>query len=273
MNIIKDMKNTHLSPSQCGIWYLGQEGFLFKYKEDFMLVDPYLSSYVDENCSELVEWRRMYQPPISAEELDFVSLVLCTHAHYDHADPYTLGAIAKASEKTKFVFPMPMKSVISEYGVDEARVIWARAGEKILLGDTKITPIPSAHEELHRDENGDYEELGYIIENPAGRFFHAGDMCPYEGLLDHLTDIDVAFLPINGRDDKRRSLDIIGNFTVCEAIEIAKECRARMIVPMHYDLYAVNCVELSEFEDEISRIAPDMPYRAFGVGEKYVYSK
>ena len=45
MNIINDMKNTKLSDGQCGIWYLGQEGFLFSSKEDFVLVDPYLSSW------------------------------------------------------------------------------------------------------------------------------------------------------------------------------------------------------------------------------------
>ena len=273
MSIINNMKETELLPSQCAIWYLGQEGFLFKNSGSFIVVDPYLSSYVDENCSQLVEWKRIYQPPVAANELDFISLVICTHAHYDHADPYTLSAIAQASENAKFVFPAPMRSVIAEYGVDESRIIWARAGEQIRLGDTKITPIPSAHEELRRDENGDFFELGYIIENPAGRFFHAGDMCPYEGLSDYLKDIDIAFLPINGRDDQRRSLDIIGNFTIDEAIALSAECSFGMLVPMHYDLYEVNRVSLSEFTRTLEKSAPDMPHHAFVPGEKFIYAK
>lgn len=39
--------NTKLTDTQVALFYLGQEGFLFKYKETHILIDPYLSDYVD----------------------------------------------------------------------------------------------------------------------------------------------------------------------------------------------------------------------------------
>ena len=38
---------------------------------------------------------------------------------------------------------------------------------------------------------------------------HAGDMCMYDGHIEKLKDIDIAFLPINGRDYCRTHNDII----------------------------------------------------------------
>ena len=90
--------NTKLTDTQVALFYLGQEGFLFKYKETHILIDPYLSDYVDKNCcSDTVQWIRNYPAPIAAEDLDFIDYVLCTHTHYDHTDPYTLEKLAKAN--------------------------------------------------------------------------------------------------------------------------------------------------------------------------------
>ena len=91
-----------LEERQVALFYLGQEGFLIKHHDTYLLIDPYLSDYVDQNCcSDNVKWVRRYPAPISAEEFDFVDYVLCTHAHYDHADPYTLSAIASVNTKAK----------------------------------------------------------------------------------------------------------------------------------------------------------------------------
>ena len=43
--------NTRLSNDQIGIFYIGLAGFLFKYNNIYILIDPYLSDYVDRYCS------------------------------------------------------------------------------------------------------------------------------------------------------------------------------------------------------------------------------
>ncbi len=272
-NLANDIKSTALLSSQSGIWYLGQEGFLIKNDDLYIVVDPYLTDYVDRNCSKLVKWERLYPAPMKAEELNFVDIVICTHSHYDHADPETLSAIAKANPKTKFIIPAPECENIASYGIESERIIPAKADEVLSFGKTKIMPIPSAHEEFHTDENGNYCELGYIIENESGRFFHAGDMCMYDGLVERLQNIDIAFLPINGRDYFRNANNIIGNFTCEEAVLLSKACGADMLVPMHYDLYEVNRVSTSVFSNVVERLNPMQKYHYFVPAEKYIFSK
>ena len=105
--------DTVITDKQAALFYLGQEGFLFKYHDVHILIDPYLSDYVDQNCcTELVQWIRRYPAPISAEEFDFVDYILCTHEHYDHADPETLSKLAKINTKAKFIAPLPIKDTI-----------------------------------------------------------------------------------------------------------------------------------------------------------------
>ena len=274
MNSLKaDILNTRLLPEQCALWYLGQEGFLIKCNNTYVCVDPYLSDYVDRNCSQLVKWQRLYDVPISPTELDFIDLVICTHAHYDHADPDTLLAIASASANAKFVVPEPISDLIASYGIKKERIIGALAGEIIEYKGSLITPVPSAHEVFHTDGEGHYLELGYIIENSAGKLFHAGDMCPYAGLEEKLVSLDVALLPINGRDAYRNSLDIIGNFSAKEAVLLAKNIGASLLVPMHYDLYEVNKVSLTDFIAEIEKLSQKQSFKAFVPGEKYVFTK
>ncbi len=267
-----EISEQRLCENQVGVWYLGQVGFLFKSKNSYLAIDPYLSDYVDQNCCEFVDWKRKYNPPISPKELSFVNYVVCTHLHYDHTDPITVSEIAKNNPNTKFIIPAPCANDVTEYGVDAENIIFARAFEEIKLNNFTLIPIPSAHEELHTDSNGDYCELGYVIKTNEQTFFHAGDMCMYDGLIQNLEkfSINIAFLPINGRDYFRNKNDIIGNFTTEEAVLLAKEINANMLVPMHHDLYDVNSVGADVFVKAIEKHHPYRKYHIFSPGELYI---
>lgn len=271
----KKITNFPLADHQIGIWYLGQEGFLFKNGSNHLVVDPYLSDYVDKNCCEYVKWERLYEPPMKPEELDFVDVVVCTHSHYDHADPETLAAVAKSNPRTKFIIPAPVKNVLESYGINKDNIIPAYAGQEIQVANFTVIPVPSAHEELHTDADGNFCELGYIIKADEQTFFHAGDMCLYDGLIENLRQytIDIAFLPINGRDYFRNKNDIIGNFTAAEAVLLAKEIHAEMLVPMHHDLYKVNCVKTEEFVSYLNEYHPFRKYHVFSPAEGYISVK
>lgn len=271
--IIESIKTCTLAPGQTAMWYLGQEGFLFKHNGCYLLIDPYLSDYTDRNCCQFVKWERLYPAPVDPAELDFVDAVLCTHSHYDHADPDTLPAVMNASPNAVLIVPAPEKETIAAYGIDTGRIVPAYADTPLQAAGLTITPVPSAHECFHTDDAGNYRELGYILDTGCGRFFHAGDMCMYDGLTDRLQDIDIAFLPINGRDYFRNRNDIIGNFTCEEAVLLAQEIGAGMLVPMHYDLYEVNRVSPAVFADVLSRLNPAQSCHCFTPGERYIFAR
>lgn len=273
MNVTaKEIRDSRINSDQVGIWYLGQEGFLLKSNERYLAVDLYLSDYVDRNCCQYVKWERLYEPPIAAADIDFLDVVLCTHAHYDHADPDTLAQLAMNNPKTKFVVPAPEVSTVAAYGVEPDRIIPAVAFQMIVVDGFEIIPIPSAHETLKMQADGNYSALGYVIRAGEKVFFHAGDMCMYDGLIEALQPhcIDVAFLPINGRDYFRNQSDIIGNFNCEEAVLLAKAVGADMLIPMHHDLYAVNRVRTSYFVDAVEQLHPYRKYHIFAPGELYI---
>ena len=85
--------------------------------------------------------------------------------------------------------------------------------------------------------------LQYIIEGSGKRIYHAGDTLRYEGMLPLLQafgPIDAALLPINGRDGARYRRDCIGNMTFQEAVDLAGELRAGLVIPGHWDMFADN---------------------------------
>ena len=97
-------------------------------------------------------------------------------------------------------------------------------------------------------------------------------MCMYDGLIETVKPygVDMAFLPINGRDYFRNRNDIIGNFNCEEAVLLAKEIGAEILVPLHHDLYAVNRVKTGHFVDAVEMLHPFRKYHIFAPGELYV---
>lgn len=266
---------TKLADGQIGIFYLGQMGFLIKSAETYILIDGYLSDYVDRNCcSENVKWVRRYSPPISARELDFVDYVFCTHAHYDHADPDTLSQILSVNPKAKFLVSAAITQTLASYGIPENRIIGMPCDQKLQLEDTIwVTAIPSAHEQLHTDENGSYMEVGFRLELGGCSLYHAGDCCPYDGLLERLQGCDVLILPVNGRDYFRTCVcDIIGCFTSREAAIIARQVGAKLLIPAHFDLYDINCINPAEFVDTLYAVNPHQPFHIFSPGERFIFA-
>ena len=265
---------TKLTDSQAALFYLGQEGFLIKYHEKYLLIDPYLSDYVDCNCcTDTVKWVRRYPAPIAAEDLDFIDYILCTHEHFDHADPETLSILAKVNPTAKFIAPKPIRETILSYGINPNLLIDAVADVTLHDDEFDITPIPSAHEELRVDANGNYMDMGYIISTGNHSIYHAGDCCLYNGLTERLMNVDVLMVPVNGRSYYKLRDDIIGNMTAEEAIILAKETNAGMIIPMHYDLYDINRINPAYFIDCLFSMNPTQKFHMFVPGEVYIIQK
>ena len=54
--------------------------------------------------------------------------------------------------------------------------------------------------------------------------------------------MDVAVLPVNGRDPEREARGIVGNMDAREAVELALAIGATLLVPIHWDGFAGNTV-------------------------------
>lgn len=272
MNLKEKILSANIPSDRLAVFYTGQVGFILKFRDKYILVDGYLSDIIDRTAQGPVVWKRNYPSPISGAELDFVDYVFCTHDHTDHADPETLKNIASVNSKVKFFASEAFLPAMRGYVGNDAELIGVKADEKITLcNGISLTPIPSAHEELHLDENGCYKELGFIFDFDGITFYHSGDSCMYEGLDKKISNVDIMAVPINGRDFFRNADDIIGCFDSYEAVMLAKKANAKLLIPTHFDMYPVNGVNPAYFVDTLYKINPGQCFHIFMPGECYIY--
>ena len=92
-----------------------------------------------------------------------------------------------------------------------------------------------------------------MVELGSLRLYHAGDTIDFDGLAERLRElaIEVALVPINGRSAEREAADIVGNLDSSEAVALAAAARARVAIPMHYDMFAANLGDVGAFATDL----------------------
>ena len=110
--------------------------------------------------------------------------------------------------------------------------------------------VPAYHGVTIEDAYGDGSAIdgrprfvGYVLES-SPRVYHAGDTVARDELTAALAGlgVEIALLPINGRDAERESRGIIGNLDAAEAVELALAIGASTLVPYHWDGFVGNTV-------------------------------
>ncbi len=181
------------------------------------------------------------------------TVVLGSHNHADHIDLDALPGILRTSPRAPLIVPQLLRgTVIDQLQVDPDRVLGIDVGRTLEVGGLKITAVPAAHELLDVDEKtGLHPYLGFVVEGNDFCFYHAGDTCIYEGMQALLRRwrLDLAILPINGRDAKRLANNIVGNMTYQEAADLAGSIRPGMTVPAHFEMFAMNSQDPQLFID------------------------
>jgi L-ascorbate 6-phosphate lactonase len=258
-----------MSGDGLAITWLGQAGFLLQAGGTSLLVDAFLSPHPDR------------QTPAGREPAGYRDLagVLATHEHIDHLDLPSWPALAAASPRAELVVPAPVTGEVTGAGLPPQRVRGAVPGEPLTLGEAVVTPLPARHGVHVADaynfgedlSGGACRYLGYVIDLGGARVYHAGDTIDYPELAGHLRelDVDLALLPVNGRDAAREARDIVGNLDPAEAADLAARGGVHTAVPMHYDMFAGNLGDPGRFvgllrrHSSVSAVVP-APHRAFG---------
>jgi len=252
------------------ILWLGQNGFLLKSQSSVFLIDPYLSDFAEQwTYGWPNEHVRMAASPVQPRDLLGIDYVLCTHDHVDHIDPFTIPIIALRNPHTQFIAPQAARIRMLGLFVKESKLLLMRGEDRLDLPALTIHAIPAAHSTLAHDEENGYPFLSFVIETGGLTLFHAGDTVWYESQIDYLRrfSIDLAFLPINGRQPAELAFE--PNFTVTEAIQLAREINAGTVIPMHYDMYTLNTVNIAEFIQAAQGV---VHYRIAQIGIPFLFS-
>jgi len=244
--LISEIDKSKVEPGGLQIWWIGQDGFVFKSSGQIIYIDPYLSSYAERiTKGKPDEHVRIKPAPMKPEDVKNADILLCTH---DHIDPESIPIIATQSASAHFVVPECARETIQDFGIDDERIHTMKGDDELCLEGIHIHAVPAKHEEFDKEPEKGYPYLSYIINIDGISFLHAGDTIPYEGQVERVEKhrIDLAFVPINGRDEFRHKLGFEGNFTCEEAVRFAIDIKAGLTIPMHYDMFTINTADINE---------------------------
>ena len=211
--LLNEISTTRLPASQLAVWSIGQCGFIFKYEDTVVCIDPVLSDLTGPSGS-----RRCYPAPFAPEALR-ADLVLCTHGHADHMAKDTLRGLAR-HPAARFVLPAGCSALAAEYGIPADRITTVQEGSILPLGGVTVRAFSAAHPEHILDAGDPGMALGYQLTFGGFTVVHLGDTYLTPHLYETLQALprpDLLLAPINGQDFFRTQRNCIGNLEAEEA--------------------------------------------------------
>lgn len=221
--------------------WLGQAGFLIQTARARLLIDPFFAQHE----------ARLYPPPPIDDLGARIDRLLVSHEHLDHLDTESLPRIAERSPGLVVVAPEPLRHHVGDVAFEGVR-----PGDVVDVPGARVTVVPAIHA-LHVADGysagGEPPRfVGFVVECDGVRIYHAGDTIAHESVIAAVQSlgIDVALLPVNGRTYFREQQDLAGNLDVKDAVALAAQIGANVLVPIHWDLFDGNTERAGAAADE-----------------------
>jgi L-ascorbate metabolism protein UlaG (beta-lactamase superfamily) len=272
--LFQDIETTHPGAGEIAIWWLGQSGYAIKTTSALFYIDIYLSEHLTAKYAGSDKPHvRMTAAPLRGRDITNARWVFSSHKHSDHLDPGTLPDLFDASPHAQLVLPAAVIEHAVSLGLPQQRLIPTRGDETIQVGPLTVHSVPSAHPTLDYDEANGYPFLGYVLEVDGLVLYHSGDTLVYDGLAERLRrlEIDIAFLPINGTDERRTALQVPPNMNAGEAVGLAQAIAPRLVIPHHYDMFTFNTADVREFTRRAD--AAGLPYTVLKCGKRLIWKR
>lgn len=222
--------------------WLGQSSFVIDAPEGRIGLDLYLSDHLAAKYRGTDKPHDRLHPcsvaPVDLSDLDWV---FASHKHSDHLDPGSIAEVMATAAGATLALPAPLVDYAADdLGVARDRMIGVVAGDRV----GPFTILPAAHSEITP------ACVSVVVEVGGLRIYHSGDTLVFDEQCSRLQKLrpDVVLLPANGRVAEH--LGTPPNMSLEEAIELARACGARLLIPHHYDLFAFN----SRPVDEIRKV-------------------
>jgi len=152
------------------------------------------------------------------ENPDEADIILITHHHADHCYPSSFEKMLTSS--TKIIAPELCRKKL---GDNFERI---RAGEEIVIDGIRVKAVEAYNLKRRRSSGKLWhvkgEGVGYLITIDGKTIYHAGDT-EFIPEMEHLGNVDIALLPIDG------------TFTmnIDEAIAGLRTIKPKVVIPMH----------------------------------------
>jgi len=253
MGLAERIKQLEVKRNELGIFWLGNAGFAFKTGDGQVIyLDPYLS-----NCArQMYGFKRIYPPPIGAEEVE-ADYLLITHEHGDHLDRDSVPRIMEKSD-TELIGPDPVIEECKEMGVAKNKLRKVSPHEVLNMGGNSLTVMPAEHGELAP------KAVGYTLEFGDKKLYVTGDTSYDRRTLRGAFELEpeIVISPINGK---------FNNLDPIRAALLARECSAEIAIPAHFWTFPEHGGDPGKFKEYVSLLAPETKCEIIALGKYFLY--
>ena len=253
-SLLEQIENSP-STDEVRIWGLGGAGFVLRSGTDVIYLDPWL---VPPDASRTTH--RSGTIPFSPEQVHRARAVLSTHDHADHCDVATIRGINR-SAAAKFIGPSSSSSKVLAGGLPSSEIMTVEPGVQIALSPSITIRAFESHDPYEP------KAVMFVIETPRGRILHSGDTSYFEGFktIGDALDIQVALLNFGKQIPTPEKPYYMNAEKVAKA---AKDLRAKIVVPMHWNLWIETREDPKPIFPLLERESPSSKLVIIDVGER-----
>ncbi len=273
-NLVADIESGSTPPGSIDIWRLGQSGVVCRFPSSTVLFDLYLSNHIEAVFADPLDHRRLTRSPLDPAEITFGDVVVCSHDHLDHLDIPTMRTLGRQLPAAVAVAPKSAAGTLEALGWRPGRLRRTLDGEMYREKALTITAFAVAHEDFDERPDTGHPYQGYAVSDGRVTVAHLGDSVDTLRTRAALRELqpDVLLVPINGRSPERKRLGFAGNTTAEEAVELAIAVGKPWLVPLHYDMFAMNVDDDALGRFISAATEAELGFVTLHVGERWRFS-
>jgi L-ascorbate metabolism protein UlaG (beta-lactamase superfamily) len=228
------------------VWF-GHSSYFIQCRGLRILVDPVFSN----NASPVSFFAKAFAGTnvYSADEFPSLDIILITHDHYDHLDYTSIKQLA--NKTTMFITSLGVGAHLASWGIDECKIVELDWWEQtIIKKEVELTATPARHFSGRVFKRGQTLWSSFVLQLYGHNIFIGAD----SGYDQHFKTIAAKF----GRFDI--AILETGQYGVNwplihttpeEAVQVATDLQASVILPVHWGKFAL---ALHPWSEPIERV-------------------
>ena len=241
--VVKSSRN-ELKKFKENVMWVGHASIMINHLNLTILTDPHFSDYASP--ISFIGPKRITQSPFRISDLPPIDIVIISHNHYDHLDENSIKKISTYQPKVKFLVPLGLKKILTEWGAkDVTELDW---WQSIKIKGVTFQPTPVQHWSKRSpfDRNKTLW-AGWMTQWQDFSFYFTGDSGysdDFKEVSKRLGNPDLAAIPIGAYEP--REFMKSSHINPKEAVTVFRDLGAKYAIAIHWGTFKLTLEKLDE---------------------------